>query len=120
MKGDERILGDSGFVLGVLSASEERLQRKYRLKSQGYDVERLARYVASLFEMEPDEALSPEKYGQAVKARSVFCYWAVRELGERATALARMLGLRQPAVRISVKRGEKKARDMKLKANFMI
>jgi REP element-mobilizing transposase RayT len=120
MKGDERILGDSGFVLEVLRVSEERLERKYRLKSQGYDVERLARYVGSLFEMEPEEILSPGKYRQAVKARSVFCYWAVRELGESATALARRLGLTQPAVSISVKRGETIIKGMKLSPNFII
>jgi len=120
MKGDERILGDSGFVLEVLRVSEERLERKYRLKSQGYDVERLARYVGSLFEMEPEDVLSPGKYRQAVKARSVFCYWAVRELGDSATALARRLGLTQPAVSISVKRGEKIAKDMKLNPNLII
>jgi predicted transcriptional regulator len=35
----------------------------------------------------------------------------VRELGISATALARKLRLSQPAVSISVKRGEKIARD---------
>ncbi len=37
--------------------------------------------------------------------------WAVRELGISATALARKLQLSQPAISISVKRGEKIARD---------
>jgi len=41
-----------------------------------------------------------------VPARSVFCYWAVRELGVRETELARRLKLTQPAVSISVRRGE--------------
>lgn len=34
----ERILGDSGFVGQVLQAANENLDRKYQLKSQGYDV----------------------------------------------------------------------------------
>ena len=38
--------------------------------------------------------------------RSLFCYWAVRELGVSATSQARELGLTQPAVSISVKRGQ--------------
>jgi len=46
------------------------------------------------------------KYPKNVKARSLFCYWAVRELGISATSLARKLGLTQPAVSISVKRGQ--------------
>jgi len=39
--------------------------------------------------------------------QSHFCYWAVRELGMTATSLAKALGLTQPAVSISVKRGWK-------------
>jgi len=46
-----------------------------------------------------------------VQARSLFCYWAVRELGVSATALAEKLGLSHPAVSISVKRGEKVAKE---------
>jgi hypothetical protein len=44
------------------------------------------------------------------------CYWAVRELGAGATALARKLKISQPAVSISVRRGEKvaKAKDFGL------
>jgi hypothetical protein len=34
----ERILGDSDFVGQVLQAANENLDRKYQLKSQGYDV----------------------------------------------------------------------------------
>jgi len=32
----------------------------------------------------------------------LFCYWAVRELGVSATSLAKVLGLTQPAVSVSV------------------
>ena len=34
-KGDERILGDSDFVEGVLSQAEEQFQQKYRMKEKG-------------------------------------------------------------------------------------
>jgi len=71
----------------------------------------IPRRVASLFGIEPDDVYSPGKYQQIVKARSLFCYWAVRELNVSATALAKKLGLSQPAVSISVKRGEKLARE---------
>jgi hypothetical protein len=52
VKGDERILGDSDFVLEVLKASEEEMR-----------------------------GLSKKTW--MVPARSVFCYWAARELGLR-------------------------------------
>jgi REP element-mobilizing transposase RayT len=107
VKGDERILGDSAFVLEVLEASEEQFERRYQLKAQGYDLERLASRVAQVFDIASEEIFSPGKYRQTVKARSVFCYWAVRELGKSATEIAKELNLTQPAVSISVKRGEK-------------
>ena len=42
------------------------------------------------------------------------CYYAVRELGLTATSLAKKIGLKQPAISISVSRGEKIAKDFKL------
>jgi hypothetical protein len=115
LKGDERILGDSAFVLEVLNGSKEQLDRTYQLKAEGYDLEKLALRVARLFELEPQQLYSPGKYPEIVKARSVFCYWAVRELGRSATSIAKELRLSQPAVSISVKRGERIAREMGLK-----
>ncbi|MBW1700059.1 MAG: transposase, partial [Deltaproteobacteria bacterium] len=49
-----------------------------------------------------------------VEARSLFCYWAVRELGYTATDMARRLGMTQPAVGYAVRRGEKIAKIQKL------
>ena len=106
LKGDERILGDTDFVLEVLKSSEEQFERKHRLESQGFDLSKLSKRVAELLEVDPESIYSPGKYRQNVKARSLFCYWAVRELGMTATSLARALGLTQPAVSISVKRGQ--------------
>jgi len=55
LKGDERILGDSSFVLEVIEATEEQFNRKYELKSKGYTFENLAGRVSSLFEIEPED-----------------------------------------------------------------
>jgi hypothetical protein len=41
-KSDERILGDSNFVDKVLKTADEALERKYQLKTQGYDLNALA------------------------------------------------------------------------------
>jgi len=94
-KGDERILGDSQFVLDTLKEADERLERKYELKALGYDLAALAKRVEEIFDMEKGEIYSPGKYRRLIKPRSVFCYWAVRELGLTATALAGKLGLTQ-------------------------
>jgi len=42
-----------------------------------------------------------------VKARSLFCYWAVRELAFTMADLAPKLNISQPAVGISAHRGER-------------
>ncbi len=81
----------------VLEASEEKLDRKYRLQAQGYDLEKIARRVASLFEIEPENIYAPGKHRRIVQDRSLFCYWAVRELGAGATVLARKLKISQSA-----------------------
>ena len=120
VKWDERILGDSAFVLEVLREAEERFERGYELKARGYNIEHLAVRVADIFGVDGKDILKAGKYKKVVPARSVFCYWAVRELGVSATALAERLGMTQPAVSISVKRGEKIAEEMGLQLDKIL
>jgi len=40
MKGDERIPGDGDFVMKILSEADERLDRRFELKSLGYDFDK--------------------------------------------------------------------------------
>ncbi len=47
------------------------------------------------------------------EARSLFCYWCVRELGESITDVAKLLGLTQPAIGYAVERGELLAKNEK-------
>jgi REP element-mobilizing transposase RayT len=108
---DERILGDSAFVEDLLSQAHERYERRYELKRLGYTVDRIAERVAEIYGMEPDEVLSGGKQQRKVKARSLFCYWAVRELGMSLRELAKRFGLSPPAVGYSVERGEAIARE---------
>ncbi len=55
------------------------------------------------------------KYLNTVKARSVLCYWAARELGISTLALSKRLGISQPTASQSVKRGEKIVKEKELK-----
>ena len=105
-KSDERILGDSDFVERVLKVADESLERKYQLKSQGYDINKLANKVAEIFSIRPEEIFQPGKQPLKVKARSLFCYWAVRELGITMVDLAPKLSISEPAVSMSARRGE--------------
>jgi REP element-mobilizing transposase RayT len=111
MKSDERILGDPDFVSDVLSQANENFDRRYELKRRGYDLGRIAARVAEIFEMKADDILSKGKQQRKVKARSLFCFWAVRELGVSLTDLARHFGLSVPGIGYSVERGEIIARE---------
>jgi putative transposase len=110
-KGDERILGDSDFVESVLKQSNERLETKYHLKAQGYDFSRVVERVAQLLDLRVKKILRPGKQPQIVKARSLICFWANRELGMTTVDIAKRLGLCQSAVSRSSLRGEKMAEE---------
>jgi hypothetical protein len=107
LKGDERILGDSDFVLQVLKTANEALEQKYRLKSQGMDVEKIAQRVTELLDISLNEVWAPGKYSKIVNARSLVCFWAVKDLGESMSSLARRFNISPAAVSKSVLRGEK-------------
>jgi REP element-mobilizing transposase RayT len=111
MKSDERILGDSDFVDSLLSGTHEKLERSYAVKRSGYDLDKTAKKAAWLCAVEPDDIFSKSRQKNKVKARSLFCYWATRELGISLTELARHLGISTPAVSYSVERGEMIARE---------
>lgn len=108
---DERILGDSEFVDSVLSQANEEYERPYELKRHGYDLERIAGRVAEICGMEKEDVLSKGRQKKRVRARSIFCYWAVREAGISLRTLARRLGISAPGVGYAVERGEAIVRE---------
>ena len=108
---DERILGDSAFVENLLSQADEAYERRYELKRLGYDAERVAKRVGEIYDMDPREFLSKGKQQLKVTARSLFCFWAMKELGMSLRELARRLEISPPAVGYSVERGEAIARE---------
>jgi putative transposase len=111
LKGDERILGDGEFVESVLVQVEESLERKFDLKANGYDFEKVVDRVAKLMGLKRDEVLAPGKYEKIVAARSLLCFWAVSELGISQTQLAMRFKISQPAISMAVSRGEQLAKD---------
>ncbi len=114
MKSDERILGDGEFTQLVLDEARERLEERYRLQAQGYDLDKVTIRVSSELGINPEQVWAQGKHPLTVKARSLLCYWAVRKLGFSATELSKKLGVSQPSVSISVKRGEKIAKTGQL------
>lgn len=106
IKGDERILGDSDFVMSVLSEADERLDQRYELKRKGIDLDRVARRVEEVLGAESGTAYSKGRRRNQTVVRGLFCYWAVRELGMSNTEVGKKLGISQPAVGYAVRRGE--------------
>lgn len=104
-KGDERILGDGEFVEKVLSHVNEALERKYRLKVKGINVDKIAERVAEVMGIDPPQVWAPGKQHKVVRARSLLCYWATSELGVSQVWLSKKLELSQAAVSLSVARG---------------
>ena len=108
---DERILGDNDFVDSILSDAGETLERQYQLKSLGYDLHRVVERVAEIFEIKVDEIYSPGRQTHKVKAKSLVCYWAARELGMTLSELARVFKMSVAGIGYAVERGEKLVQD---------
>jgi REP element-mobilizing transposase RayT len=111
MASDERILGDGDFVETVLKTANEQLEKRYLLKSRGYDLPQVAGKVAALMNMPVEMVWEKSRRPQIVKARDLICYWAYDELGISITALAQQFQRSQSAISIAVRRGEKLAKE---------
>ena len=105
-RSDERILGDGDFVDRVFIAAEEAMEKSYALKARGFDLARTAFRVSEVLEIRPEGVWAKGRSRQTVAARSLFCYWAVRELGIPMSLLGRKLGISIQSVSKSVIRGQ--------------
>ena len=92
------------FVKKVLAQAKENFERKYHLKSNGFNFEKVLGRVAELLDLKPEQVLAVGKYKKTVAARSLLCFWATRELGISQSELGQKLKISQPAVSLSVKR----------------
>jgi len=115
-KNDERILGDGDFVGQVLASAQEEMEKRYALLSAGINLERVASRVSAILGVKPEEVWAKGKSRRIVEARSLLCYWAVRELGMPMSSLSRRLGISIPSVSDSVARGQRiaEARNCRL------
>lgn len=113
-RSDERILGDGDFVESTLNAYDESFEKKYLLKSKGYTLDDVVNRVAETLNVKPQVVWASGKHRKTVEARSLMCYWAVRELGLSMSEIARKLDISVTAISISVTRGAKIAAIKKL------
>jgi putative transposase len=106
IKGDQRILGNTGFVLEVLEEAEEEFERHYEMKRLGYDLNKVEDRVCKIFNVDRKDIYSKSRKKVRADARGLFCFWAVTELGYGQKELAKKLGMTQPGVGYAVIRGE--------------
>jgi putative transposase len=107
MKGDERILGRGEFVEGVLETARENLERKYAMRAKGYGFDWLVGRVIEICGLTIGELMSGGRNSKTVKARSLACYWGVREMGMTTVEISKKLNIAQPTASQSVERGRK-------------
>lgn len=106
-RNDERILGDGDFVSRVLASAEEEMERRYSLRARGIDLDSVAVRVSEVLGIKIKDVWAKGKYQRIVDARSLLCYWAVRELGMIMSTLSLKLGISIPSVSVSVRRGQR-------------
>jgi len=106
IKSDQRILGESDFVLDVLSEADDHFSRKYRLRNRGFDFEKVAASVSSLFDLEKEYIIARGRQRDRVMARDLLCYWCAIELGISMADLSERLSMTLAAVSYAAKRGE--------------
>ena len=106
VRSDQRILGDSGFVLDVLEEAGEKFERRYEMKRLGYDLNSVEERVCEIYNIEKDDIYSGSREKNKSNARALYCYWAVKELGYAQRELAKKLGMTPPGVGYAVRRGE--------------
>ena len=111
IKSDQRILGDGDFVNEVLSESEEKISRRYKLKSRGYNFEKVADRVSLLSRLEKDYITRKGRQRDRVQARDLLCYWSAIELGIPMVDIAKRLDMTLAAISYAVKRGETIAKE---------
>jgi putative transposase len=113
-RNDERILGDGDFVGRVLTSAEEAMEKRYALRARGVTLDFIASRVSRVLGVKPEEVWAEGKYRRIVEARSLLCYWAVRELGVPMSSLARKLKVSIPSVSDTVTRGRRIAEEKQL------
>ena len=110
-RNDERIVGNGDFVSRVLASAEEDMERCYALRARGIDLDSVVVRVSEALKIKTEDVWAKGKYQRIVDARSLLCYWAVRELGIPMSNLSIKLGISIPSVSMSVRRGQKIAEE---------
>jgi REP element-mobilizing transposase RayT len=106
-RSDQRILGDSEFVQGVISELDELVKKNLRLSGQRIDIAELSQQVCKKYNISLGELRSGSRRRNVVEARCSISWIAVRELGYSGADIARYLGVSNSCVTRFVASGKK-------------
>ena len=98
-------LNASGILHFIMTQGIE--SRKIFWNATDYEdfLDHLARRMTDIFNIKKDVIFAKNNQGMKVTARSMLCYWAVREVGFFIRSLAKRLGMSVPGVGYTAERG---------------
>jgi len=111
LKGDERILGDSDFVLTVISEAEKRQKRQFHNANPEMRIGEIMREECRRRQVSATELESGIKRQNVTAAREAIALRCARDLGLTAAEIARRLGVGTSAITKAIQRAEKKSRQ---------
>jgi hypothetical protein len=105
-EGDSRILGGGGFVQEVLAGSERRVREREWLIRKHVNIDGVLDFIGGAFGVKREEILGGGRRREISKARSLFCYVCLKELGLTGRRLSEALGVTPAGVHLASVRGE--------------
>jgi hypothetical protein len=111
LKGDERIPGDSDFVLDMLAGANEALSERTRLRAKGIDFDGVAARVAQLLSLPAEAVRRRDKIPQSALARRLICHFAHNERGLSIVDIAMRLKVNQSVVSRAARQGRRIAEE---------
>jgi REP element-mobilizing transposase RayT len=104
---DQRILGDSDFVRGVIDRMGVCQRQNLRLLTTRPGIDRICRQVCDCHGVSPGELCSGSRRRPVVRARCTVAWIAVREIGYSGADVARHLGVSNSCITRSVATGSR-------------
>ena len=95
---DDRILGSSDFVSGLLREAEAKEKETLRLSLKVTDLDSLAKEILKREGVKETELRSGSRRAEVVRARRIFCQLAVKKIRYYGAEVARYLGMTTSAV----------------------
>ena len=100
------VIGDRDFVRKVIQTDKEKRVALRRYQREGWDVHRLAAFVAKTMKVPFDKMAYSSKRTRQAEARKAFCFLGYRNLGLSARQLGEYLSISSSAATFAAKQGE--------------